>query len=177
MSGSKAGVVLRFGRFFFVTRLYLTRKIIVLGLLSNWKIGKLKSWGIILVLSRKGKLKFCNLIERRKKTVSEVEWMLSSQILGHYKEVLKINVNKNVTISLSSPFWTYLGFSMCFYFLCLMWYWLLVSYEEMMLILYTNVIFKLMNTSNVYTGSNSYSESILILVLHKCSDSACVGEG
>lgn len=46
-----------------------------------------------------------------------------------------------------------------------------------MLILYANVTFKLMTTSKVYTGSNSYSESILILMIHKCSDSACVGEG
>lgn len=103
--------------------------------------------------------------------------MQSSQMLGHYKEVLKINVNKNVTISLSSPFWTYFGFSMCFYFLCLMWCLLLLSYKKMMLILYANVIFKLMNTSNVYTESSTYCESILILMIHKCSDSAYVGEG
>lgn len=103
--------------------------------------------------------------------------MQSSQMLGHYKEVLKINVSKNVIISLSSPFQTYIGFSMCFYFSCLAWCLLLLSYKKMMLILYANVIVKLMNTSDVYTGSNSYSESILILMIHKCSDGAYVGEG
>lgn len=58
-----------------------------------------------------------------------------------------------------------------------MWCLLLLSYKKMMLILHANVIFKLMNTSNVYTGSNTYSESILILMIHKCSDSVYVGEG
>lgn len=96
-------------------------------------------------------------------------------MLGHFKEVLKINVNKNVTISLSSPFWTYFGFSMCLYFSCLICL-LLLSSKKMMLI-HPSSIFKLMNTSSIYTGSSCYSESLLILMIHKCSDSANVGIG
>lgn len=47
----------------------------------------------------------------------------------------------------------------------------------MMLCLYANIIFKLISNSNVYTGSNSYSEGILILIIYECSDNRYMGAG